>query len=231
MVTANLSARPVEPSSWRARALSLAAICVVAAPAFALIAQSPAEAANRLPTPTNVVISDVTAHTASLNVGGAAVKNYQVRLNGGYWVSFAPASATVKIQLAYLSPNTLYSVTVQESVGSRYSASSAPVTFRSAPAPVVVAPTNLRATAVSRTAIALAWDASPTPGVSYEIALNGQITDSTNLTSGVIDFIFSYPNEYPAPILVGQPNRVSVRAITNAFGDTSPWIEISVRVP
>jgi hypothetical protein len=195
-----------------------------------------ATAAPALPTPTQVAVSQVTAQSFNLNIGGSTPKLYSVFLNGRLAIGVAESSSTISVSVRGLTQSTDYSVRVQQIVlpGGRTSALSAPTLVRTA---AYVAParpaavTNLRASGVTAESATLAWSASATPGVTYRVLLNGQVRESTSSTSLVVGPVFGYPNVIPnSGLRPGSANRLGVEAV-NAAGVASPVTEIVVTTP
>ena len=113
---------------------------------------------------------------------------------------------------------------------------SVPVTARTLPSIAVGPVTNLRTTSISQTAIGIAWTASTTPNVSYEISLNGVLNVGTGLTTATLsESIQCYPNPCPGTgVKPGQVNVITIFALsvaTASWGDRSPIAELSVFVP
>jgi hypothetical protein len=201
------------------------------------LAGSPAGAATPkpLPTPTNIVVSKLTAQSFTLNIGGATPKLYSVFLNGRLTIGVAQSSSTISFPVNGLTQNTDYSVTVQEIVlpSGRTSALSAPRLVRT-PAYVAPArpnaPTNLRASAETSESANLSWTASTTPGVSYRVYVNGEARDIVSGTTATIA-PSGFPNPIPGSGLrPGRANRIAVEAVTTA-GVASVLAEITVNTP
>lgn len=212
-----------------ALAVGLSAVSVAG---FAATSQ-PVSAAGPLATPTNIVISGVTAHSFRINIGGSTVKKYDIFGNGLRLVTAAPASSSVAFEVGYLTPNTTYSVRVQENPGTgRISALSRAVSVKTAVAPTIAPVTNLRLISAQGTSATIAWDATTTPGsIFYEIELNGVANTSTNLTTHVVSEILGYPNPIAGTgVKPGVINRIGVYA-SNGFGDRSVVTEISFLAP
>lgn len=196
----------------------------------------PADAARARPAPTAIVVTSVSSRTVSLTIGGSTVRNYDVFANGSRYATATPSSASLPLTISGLQADTTYAITVQENTGGRISALSAPVTVRTL-APAVIAPvTDLRATSVSGKAIVVTWTASATPGVFYEISLNGVSNQSTTrTTASVAESLNCYPGPCAGTgVKAGQINVIRVRAqsvLAGRSGDVSPVVELSVFVP
>lgn len=112
------------------------------------------------------------------------------------------------------------------------------------PTPVVVTAVTSRtislniggSTVISQTEIGIAWTASTTPNVYYEITLNGVGNQSTQRTAATLsESLNCYPNPCAGTgVKPGQVNVIRVQAFSQAngsFGDSSPVVELSVFVP
>lgn len=209
------------------------AVVAVALGVLGLLGIAPAaDAARARPAPTAIVVSAVGSHAVSLTIGGSTVRNYDVFANGSRYATATPSSATLPLTISGLQAGTTYSITVQENTNGRISGLSAPVIARTLAAPVIAPVTDLRATSVSGKAIVVTWTASATPGVFYEISLNGIGNQSTvRTTARVAESLNCYPGPCAGTgVKAGQINVIRVQAQGNE-GDVSPVVELSVFVP
>ena len=198
---------------------------------------SPAAAAVRpLPTPTKVVVTQLTPQSFALNIGGTTPKLYSVFINGQITISIVQSSSTISIPVRGLTQNTDYTVRVQEILlpSGRTSPLSAPILVHTPAfvAPVRPnAPTNLRASAVTAESATLSWDASTTSGVTYRFYLNGAFRETTSATSLFVGPLFGFPNPIPSSGLrPGSANRLGVEAV-NSAGVASALAELIVTTP
>jgi hypothetical protein len=217
----------------------LAGIGAALAASLALLglASSPVAAATRpLPTPTKVVVSQLTSQSFALNIGGTTPKLYSVFINGRITISIAQSSSTISFPVRGLTQNTDYTVTVQEILlpSGRTSPLSAPTLVHT---PVYVAPlrpnapTGLRASGVTAESATLSWNASTTGGVTYRVYLNGAVRESTSGTSLFVGPLFGYPNPIPnSGLKPGSANRLGVEAV-NSAGVASAVAELIVTTP
>jgi hypothetical protein len=210
------------PRGLRRIAVVVATAAMVSAPGAALTAADAAKP--NLPTPTQIVISNVAQRSLDLNIGGSTTKNYDVYVNGDIRFTNVPSSSSVPVHLLYLQPGTTYSIRVAQRVNLSVSPLSAPVTVTTLPGPTVAPITNLRvvstATVNGIKTVTIAWDASSTPGnVWYDISLNGVGNQATSLTSAVVGESL---NCYPGPCVGTGPksgnNVITVTASANIDG-------------
>jgi YVTN family beta-propeller protein len=123
---------------------------------------------------------------------GSGIASYEIAVDG----VVVGSTAAITFTIGSLAPGTAYSVTVIaiDGVGLRSAASTVLPVSTTAPPPVdtvpPLPPTNLRATSVSQTQVALAWDAAtdPAPGsgiAMYEISVDGVVAGTSATTTFV----------------------------------------------
>lgn len=212
-------------------ALAAASLTMGTSPLTANAGKTPAP----LPTPTNVVVSGVTAQSFQVKVGsGTTLKLYDVFLNGTK-VSGGQASSTVGFPVTGLTQSTTYSLQVRQYVlpSGNTSALSAPISVRTLAyvAPVLpAAPTSVATSQVTSESATLTWTASP-GAVSYRVYQNGVARETTSATSLVVGPINGFPNPIAGSGLrPGRTNRLGVEAI-NAAGVASRVSEVFVTTP
>ncbi len=105
------------------------------------------------------------------------------------------------------------------------------VSTASAIAPV----TNLRVVSASTVHISVAWTASSTPNVVYDLYLNGRLANSSSTTQGSVSGVYLYPGPGFATGTAPKKGRnvvgVQARSVDPAsFGATSAIVEVTVRL-
>ena len=228
----------------RARRLVAGAAALACSAAGLAVGAGSAEASgSRLPTPTVIVVRDVTAHSFSLNIGGATTKQYSVFYDlvvtqfGSFYdkIVSGGSSSSLKIVMGGLPSNSSFQFQVQQYDRNGFSELSKTFTVRTAVAPATAPVTNLRVPTITSQSAAVAWTASATPSVIYDVYLNGLLNVTTSSTSATVSQLLSYPNVVPGTeIRPGQINRIGVIARTSlapAPGDPSSLVEISVLAP
>jgi hypothetical protein len=232
-VTASTTSLPTNYRKRRRFARACVVLSVAGIGVTGIASSAEAAPRPRLPIPTQVVVSNVTSAAFSLNIGGATLKTYDVFTNGRIADIAGASSSSVPLRIGYLVPNTIYSVRVRENRGGAVSALSAPISVRTLPAIVPSPVTNLRATSVTPTTINIAWTASSTPNVGYNISLNGVLNQGSGLTSASIqESIQCYPNPCPETgPKPGQNNVITIVTISNVDFSVSAPVELTVFVP
>ncbi|MGB8857646.1 MAG: fibronectin type III domain-containing protein [Ilumatobacteraceae bacterium] len=189
-----------------------------------------------LPTPSPVVISELTAQSFKIGIGTSSSKLYSVYIDGLLRVAVVQSSQTAKVPVTGLTQNTSYTVQVEEVVPSqqfRTSPRTAPLVVRTPAyvAPVLPAsPTGVQVGDVTAQSVRLSW--SPSAGaVSYRTWVNGIAGESTSATSLVVGPTEGLNGSTPNPNLrTGRVNRLAVEAI-NSAGVASRLAEVTVTLP
>ena len=227
-----------EPLSRHRRYLASLGVIGIAVASVVGLAGQPAAAAS-FPVPSPINVTNITFNRFDLQVGRVgAVKTFEYRLNGGLPSSGGSEGivGTYKATIG-VKQNTDYSLVVREidihtGVGGQYSTPKLFHTPAYVPPPKPTAPGGLRATAVTATAITLAWTPSTdttfaASTLTYRYFLDGKLAGTGGPTGAAI--AVSPGTTYAIQVDALNPN--GVRSDRASVSVTTPGVAPAVSRP
>jgi hypothetical protein len=228
-----------EPLSRHRRYLAAIGVTGIAVASVVGLAGQPAAAAS-FPVPSPINVTNTTFNKFDLQVGRVgAVRTYEYRLNGGQSVAggLGGIIGTYKTSIGLPKQNTDYSLTVREidihtGVGGPFSAPKLIHTPAYVAPPKPTTPGSLRTTAVTSTAITLAWTPSTdttfaASTLTYRYFLNGKFAGNGGPTGATV--AVSPGTAYAIQVDALNPN--GVRSDRASISVTTPGIAPVVSRP
>jgi chitodextrinase len=227
------------PLSRPRRYLAALGVTGIAVASVVGIAAQPAAAAS-FPVPSPINVTNITFNKFDLQVGKVgAVRTFEYRLNGGQQVAggLGGIVGTYKASIGVLKQNTDYSLIVREidihtGVGGPFSAPRLIHTPAYVAPPKPTTPGSFRTTAVTSTAVTLAWSPSTDPTfaastLKYRYFLDGKLAGTGGPTGATI--AVSPGTTYAVQVDALNPN--GVRSDRASLTVTTPGIAPVVSRP